>query len=120
MKKIPDHRPERATKNGEWEFGTCPAEAGTPSVGWLQVDGEGGVTGLDSCIAFPAAMHHIKGMSESNSFSYDRFREKIREAVASGEDLRQRVGEQVADALHETEWDAAGCQRLAEAVALRQ
>ena len=55
-------------------------------------------------------------MSESKPFSFDRFQDKIRDAVASGHDLRQRVEQQIADALHETEWDGAGCQKMAEAV----
>lgn len=58
----------------------------------------------------------LGSMSKSERFSFDQLRQKISEAVESGQEVRQRVQKQVADVLHQTELDAAGCQNLASSV----
>lgn len=55
-------------------------------------------------------------MSRSESFSFDRLRQKIAEAVESGQEVRQRVQNQVSEVLHQVELDAEGCQNLASSV----
>jgi hypothetical protein len=55
-------------------------------------------------------------MNSQPPFSAEQLRQKIRETVESGDNVRRRVERQVAETLHHTELDAEGRRRLAEAV----
>ena len=58
----------------------------------------------------------IGRMSKSETFSFGRLRQRIAETVESGQEVRQRVQNQIAEVLHQVELDAEGCQNLASSV----
>ena len=77
---------------------------------------EAGSVTLGLPLQFGLKWRMVDLMNVQPPFSTEQLRQKIREAVESGDNVRRRVEHQVAETLHHTELDAEGRRRLAEAV----